>query len=131
VHTVKVGFSFRAPSVSFDNYTIFGHVLAECVLCVIGVYECVLLYVPNRQSVFSVFRPEVCENRCQIMIRDGRHPAIDLLMGENNQYVPNHTQLQVHTHTHTHTHTHIHTCTQRESYDAKLSQNTHRHLPAH
>ncbi|XP_071339367.1 DNA mismatch repair protein Msh3 isoform X2 [Trachinotus anak] len=39
-------------------------------------------------------RPEVCENRCQIMIRDGRHPAIDLLMGENNQYVPNHTQLQ-------------------------------------
>ncbi|XP_008279806.1 DNA mismatch repair protein Msh3 [Stegastes partitus] len=39
-------------------------------------------------------RPEVCENQHQIMIRDGRHPAIDLLMGENNQYVPNHTELQ-------------------------------------
>nr|XP_020449533.1 DNA mismatch repair protein Msh3 isoform X2 [Monopterus albus] len=39
-------------------------------------------------------RPEVCESRCQIMIRDGRHPAIDLLMGEHNQYVPNHTELQ-------------------------------------
>ncbi|KAM9744377.1 DNA mismatch repair protein Msh3 isoform 1-T1 [Menidia menidia] len=39
-------------------------------------------------------RPEVCENRHQIMIRDGRHPAIDLLMGEQNQYVPNHTELQ-------------------------------------
>ncbi|KAM3867439.1 DNA mismatch repair protein Msh3 [Diretmus argenteus] len=39
-------------------------------------------------------RPEVCENQRQIVIRDGRHPAIDLLMGEQNQYVPNHTELQ-------------------------------------
>uniref|UniRef100_A0A4W6CBH1 DNA mismatch repair protein MSH3 n=1 Tax=Lates calcarifer TaxID=8187 RepID=A0A4W6CBH1_LATCA len=39
-------------------------------------------------------RPEVCENQRQIMIRDGRHPAIDLLMGEHNQYVPNQTELQ-------------------------------------
>uniref|UniRef100_A0AAQ5ZM00 DNA mismatch repair protein MSH3 n=1 Tax=Amphiprion ocellaris TaxID=80972 RepID=A0AAQ5ZM00_AMPOC len=39
-------------------------------------------------------RPEVCENQHQIIIRDGRHPAIDLLMGEHNQYVPNNTELQ-------------------------------------
>uniref|UniRef100_A0AAX7UBR5 DNA mismatch repair protein MSH3 n=1 Tax=Astatotilapia calliptera TaxID=8154 RepID=A0AAX7UBR5_ASTCA len=39
-------------------------------------------------------RPEVCDNKHQITIRDGRHPAIDLLMGEHNQYVPNHTELQ-------------------------------------
>uniref|UniRef100_A0A667WY98 DNA mismatch repair protein MSH3 n=1 Tax=Myripristis murdjan TaxID=586833 RepID=A0A667WY98_9TELE len=39
-------------------------------------------------------RPEICENERQIVIRDGRHPAIDLLMGEHNQYVPNHTDLQ-------------------------------------
>ncbi|KAM8760091.1 DNA mismatch repair protein Msh3 [Acanthopagrus schlegelii] len=39
-------------------------------------------------------RPEVCENQRQILIRDGRHPAIDLLMGEHNQYVPNLTELQ-------------------------------------
>ncbi|KAM7415952.1 hypothetical protein PAMA_018156 [Pampus argenteus] len=39
-------------------------------------------------------RPEVCESQRQIMIRDGRHPAIDLLMGEHNQYVPNQTELQ-------------------------------------
>ncbi|XP_068559288.1 DNA mismatch repair protein Msh3 [Cebidichthys violaceus] len=39
-------------------------------------------------------RPEVCEGQRQIMIRDGRHPAIDLLMGEHNQYVPNLTELQ-------------------------------------
>ncbi|KAM6943821.1 DNA mismatch repair protein Msh3 isoform 2-T2 [Lycodopsis pacificus] len=39
-------------------------------------------------------RPEVCEGERQIMIRDGRHPAIDLLMGEHNQYVPNLTELQ-------------------------------------
>uniref|UniRef100_A0A8C9ZQX9 DNA mismatch repair protein MSH3 n=1 Tax=Sander lucioperca TaxID=283035 RepID=A0A8C9ZQX9_SANLU len=30
----------------------------------------------------------------QIMIRDGRHPAIDVLMGEHKQYVPNLTELQ-------------------------------------
>ncbi|KAI3372025.1 hypothetical protein L3Q82_006895 [Scortum barcoo] len=39
-------------------------------------------------------RPEVCESQRQIMIRDGRHPAIDLLMAEHNQYVPNLTELQ-------------------------------------
>ncbi|XP_054466759.1 DNA mismatch repair protein Msh3 isoform X3 [Anoplopoma fimbria] len=39
-------------------------------------------------------RPEVCEGQRQIMIRDGRHPAIDLLMGEHHQYVPNLTELQ-------------------------------------
>ncbi|XP_047449078.1 DNA mismatch repair protein Msh3 isoform X2 [Mugil cephalus] len=39
-------------------------------------------------------RPDLCENKHQILIRDGRHPAIDLLLGENNQYVPNHTELQ-------------------------------------
>uniref|UniRef100_A0A1A7XAS2 DNA mismatch repair protein n=1 Tax=Iconisemion striatum TaxID=60296 RepID=A0A1A7XAS2_9TELE len=39
-------------------------------------------------------RPEVCDNKQQVMITNGRHPAIDLLMGEHNQYVPNHTKLQ-------------------------------------
>lgn len=48
-----------------------------------------------------MFRPEVCQSQPQILIRDGRHPAIDLLMGEQNQYVPNNTELQVHTATHT------------------------------
>uniref|UniRef100_A0A3Q3ENC7 DNA mismatch repair protein MSH3 n=1 Tax=Kryptolebias marmoratus TaxID=37003 RepID=A0A3Q3ENC7_KRYMA len=38
--------------------------------------------------------PKVCGNKHRIMITDGRHPAIDLLMGEHNQYVPNHTKLQ-------------------------------------
>lgn len=54
--------------------------------------------------LFCVFRPEVSENWRQIVIRDGRHPAIDLLMGENNQYVPNVTELQVCLCAHTHTH---------------------------
>ncbi|XP_034548204.1 DNA mismatch repair protein Msh3 isoform X2 [Notolabrus celidotus] len=39
-------------------------------------------------------RPDVCENQRQILIRNGRHPAIDLLMGEQSQYVPNLTELQ-------------------------------------
>ncbi|XP_036954118.1 DNA mismatch repair protein Msh3 isoform X3 [Acanthopagrus latus] len=42
----------------------------------------------------NFLEPEVCENQRQILIRDGRHPAIDLLMGEHNQYVPNLTELQ-------------------------------------
>lgn len=68
-------------------------------LCCISLYLYVVLH-----CVFCVFRPEVSENRHQIVIRDGRHPAIDLLMGENNQYVPNVTELQVCLYTHTHTH---------------------------
>uniref|UniRef100_A0A8C6TEU2 DNA mismatch repair protein MSH3 n=1 Tax=Neogobius melanostomus TaxID=47308 RepID=A0A8C6TEU2_9GOBI len=39
-------------------------------------------------------RPVVRSGEQQIMIRDGRHPIIDLLMGEQNQYVPNDTKLQ-------------------------------------
>lgn len=39
-------------------------------------------------------RPVVTSSEQQILIRDGRHPIIDLLMGDQNQYVPNDTQLQ-------------------------------------
>lgn len=39
-------------------------------------------------------RPLLSTSERQIMIKDGRHPIIDLLMGEQNQYVPNNTELQ-------------------------------------
>ncbi|XP_034152362.1 DNA mismatch repair protein Msh3 isoform X3 [Esox lucius] len=39
-------------------------------------------------------RPLVQEGDRQIVIKDGRHPVIDLLMGEHTQYVPNDTELQ-------------------------------------
>ncbi|XP_041756448.2 DNA mismatch repair protein Msh3 isoform X1 [Coregonus clupeaformis] len=39
-------------------------------------------------------RPVLCEGDRQIVIRDGRHPVIDLLVGEHTQYVPNNTDLQ-------------------------------------
>ncbi|MBN3317605.1 MSH3 protein, partial [Atractosteus spatula] len=39
-------------------------------------------------------RPLVLEDEQQIVIKEGRHPAIDLLMGEQDQYVPNNTELQ-------------------------------------
>lgn len=39
-------------------------------------------------------RPVITSSEQQIMIRDGRHPIIELLMGEQNQYVPNDTELQ-------------------------------------
>lgn len=40
-------------------------------------------------------RPEVLDDEQQIVIREGRHPVIDVLLGEQDQYVPNDTQLQV------------------------------------
>ena len=76
--------------------------MSVCDCTSLCVCACVCVFVPNVLSVFSVFRPEVCENQRQILIRDGRHPAIDLLMGEHNQYVPNLTELQVHKHTQAH-----------------------------
>ncbi|KAG9354370.1 hypothetical protein JZ751_001077, partial [Albula glossodonta] len=39
-------------------------------------------------------RPKVVEGKTQIVIREGRHPVIDVLMGEQDQYVPNDTELQ-------------------------------------
>ncbi|XP_066511228.1 DNA mismatch repair protein Msh3 isoform X2 [Hoplias malabaricus] len=39
-------------------------------------------------------RPEILEEERHIVIREGRHPVIDMLMGEQDQYVPNDTELQ-------------------------------------
>ncbi|XP_072272312.1 DNA mismatch repair protein Msh3 [Pyxicephalus adspersus] len=38
-------------------------------------------------------RPVVHDQRCEIVIKNGRHPVIDLLLEEQNQYVPNSTTL--------------------------------------
>lgn len=39
-------------------------------------------------------RPTVLQEKRQIVIKNGRHPVIDILMGEQEQYVPNGTGLQ-------------------------------------
>ncbi|XP_072289429.1 DNA mismatch repair protein Msh3 isoform X2 [Eucyclogobius newberryi] len=39
-------------------------------------------------------RPVVSSSELKIIIRNGRHPIIDRLMGEQSQYVPNDTELQ-------------------------------------
>ncbi|KAL4623212.1 DNA mismatch repair protein Msh3 [Arapaima gigas] len=39
-------------------------------------------------------RPVVLDEERQIVIKEGRHPVIDVLMGEQEQYVPNDTNLQ-------------------------------------
>ncbi|KAK2845677.1 hypothetical protein Q7C36_010531 [Tachysurus vachellii] len=39
-------------------------------------------------------RPEVLEQESHIVIREGRHPVINMLMAEQDQYVPNDTDLQ-------------------------------------
>ncbi|NWH70328.1 MSH3 protein, partial [Piaya cayana] len=38
-------------------------------------------------------RPSVQENRREIIIKNGRHPVIDILLGEQDQYVANNTNL--------------------------------------
>uniref|UniRef100_A0A8D2NA17 DNA mismatch repair protein MSH3 n=1 Tax=Zonotrichia albicollis TaxID=44394 RepID=A0A8D2NA17_ZONAL len=38
-------------------------------------------------------RPTVQDSRREIMIKNGRHPVIDVLLGEQDQYVPNTTSL--------------------------------------
>ncbi|XP_075448431.1 DNA mismatch repair protein Msh3 isoform X3 [Ascaphus truei] len=38
-------------------------------------------------------RPTVHDNKSQIVLKNGRHPVIDILLEENNQYVPNSTHL--------------------------------------
>lgn len=45
----------------------------------------------------AVCRPEVLEQENHIVIREGRHPVINMLMAEQDQYVPNDTDLQVRT----------------------------------
>ncbi|XP_076854159.1 DNA mismatch repair protein Msh3 isoform X2 [Brachyhypopomus gauderio] len=39
-------------------------------------------------------RPEVLEQQSCILIQEGRHPVINMLMGHQDQYVPNDTQLR-------------------------------------
>ena len=40
-------------------------------------------------------RPDVTNDTVKIDIQDGRHPVIDALIGEQEQYVPNNTNLSV------------------------------------
>ncbi|XP_077318590.1 DNA mismatch repair protein Msh3 [Lithobates pipiens] len=42
-------------------------------------------------------RPTVHDQGCEIVIKNGRHPVIDLLLEEQNQYVPNSTSLSANT----------------------------------
>ncbi|TSM85999.1 DNA mismatch repair protein Msh3 [Bagarius yarrelli] len=44
--------------------------------------------------VCAVCRPEVLELEGHVVIREGRHPVINMLMAEQDQYVPNDTDLQ-------------------------------------
>jgi DNA mismatch repair ATPase MutS len=45
--------------------------------------------------VLLFYRPEMSEDTVTIDIEDGRHPVIDALKGEGEQYVPNSTRLSV------------------------------------
>lgn len=51
------------------------------------------------RNIISFCRPTLKEER-KILIKNGRHPVIDVLLGEHDQYVPNSTSLSVSTGSH-------------------------------
>ncbi|VCX40449.1 unnamed protein product, partial [Gulo gulo] len=48
--------------------------------------------MPSKLKHASFGRPTLQEER-KIVIKNGRHPVIDMLLGEQDQYVPNSTNL--------------------------------------
>ena len=52
--------------------------------------------LPCKLKHASFCRPTLQEER-KIVIKNGRHPVIDVLLGEQDQYVPNSTDLSVST----------------------------------
>ncbi|XP_036382705.1 DNA mismatch repair protein Msh3 [Megalops cyprinoides] len=68
------------------------HIMKKAV-CHLATLDC-LFSLADVAKQGSYCRPQVLEGEMQIVIREGRHPAIDLLMGEQDQYVPNDTDLQ-------------------------------------
>uniref|UniRef100_A0A8C9RHN6 DNA mismatch repair protein MSH3 n=1 Tax=Scleropages formosus TaxID=113540 RepID=A0A8C9RHN6_SCLFO len=79
--------------ISFLQY--FGeyyHVMRKAV-CHLATLDCFFsLADVARQGNYC--RPVVLDGERQIVIKEGRHPVIDVLMGEQDQYVPNDTSLQ-------------------------------------
>ena len=47
------------------------------------------------EYIFWLSRPTIRDDVACIQIEQGRHPVIDSLLGEGEQYVPNDTNLQV------------------------------------
>ncbi|XP_058842608.1 DNA mismatch repair protein Msh3-like [Acipenser ruthenus] len=67
------------------------HTIRKAV-CHLATVDCIFsLAEVAKQSNYC--RPVVLEDERQIIIKNGRHPAIDVLMGEQDQYVPNSTEL--------------------------------------
>ncbi|XP_076126474.1 DNA mismatch repair protein Msh3 [Alosa pseudoharengus] len=62
-------------------------------VCHLATVDC-LISLAQVAKENNYCRPEVLEGERQIVIREGRHPVIDVLLGEQDQYVPNDTQLQ-------------------------------------
>ncbi|KAJ8414872.1 hypothetical protein AAFF_G00023950 [Aldrovandia affinis] len=68
------------------------HIMRKAV-CHLATLDC-FFSLANVAKQNNYCRPEVLEGERQIVIREGRHPVIDALMGEQDQYVPNDTELQ-------------------------------------
>ncbi|XP_046871393.1 DNA mismatch repair protein Msh3 isoform X5 [Hypomesus transpacificus] len=82
-HLREVRLTLKTPSLDYTSVS--GHEF------LIELKNSMSSVVPS--DWIKINRPRLSEQQ-QIVVREGRHPSIDLLLGELHQYVPNHTQLQ-------------------------------------
>ncbi|RLV97451.1 hypothetical protein DV515_00011743 [Chloebia gouldiae] len=78
-----------------DHFSEHYHPVSKAI-CHLATVDC-LFSLAQVAKQGDYCRPSVQDNRREIIIKNGRHPVIDVLLGEQDQYVPNTTSLSVST----------------------------------
>ncbi|XP_014113725.1 PREDICTED: DNA mismatch repair protein Msh3 [Pseudopodoces humilis] len=74
-----------------DHFSEHYHPVSKAI-CHLATVDC-LFSLAQVAKQGDYCRPAVQDNRHEITIKNGRHPVIDVLLGEQDQYVPNTTSL--------------------------------------
>ncbi|XP_023800522.1 DNA mismatch repair protein Msh3, partial [Cyanistes caeruleus] len=74
-----------------DHFSEHYHPVSKAI-CHLATVDC-LFSLAQVAKQGDYCRPAVQDNRHEIIIKNGRHPVIDVLLGEQDQYVPNTTSL--------------------------------------
>ncbi|XP_058683410.1 DNA mismatch repair protein Msh3 isoform X2 [Poecile atricapillus] len=74
-----------------DHFSEHYHPVSKAI-CHLATVDC-LFSLAQVAKQGDYCRPAVQDNRQEIIIKNGRHPVIDVLLGEQDQYVPNTTSL--------------------------------------
>ncbi|XP_031951796.1 DNA mismatch repair protein Msh3 isoform X2 [Corvus moneduloides] len=74
-----------------DHFSEHYHPVSKAI-CHLATVDC-LFSLAQVAKQGDYCRPTVQDNRREIIIKNGRHPVIDVLLGEQDQYVPNTTSL--------------------------------------